>query len=179
MFGGFGHKNAILSDPHVCSDMWLTGAPFHDPKPGQYNTVSLDQVMAMHTKKHCRQASLVLSIDNGVGFLSRTGTIAYNYEGKPIPAENNPRDVFNRLFMGSRDSMEAQRALLNKKMKIVDAVLDSSKDFNKRLGSADREKMDQYLTSLSELESRLETSENGLISHSRSRILVTSNLTTN
>ncbi|MDD7987191.1 DUF1552 domain-containing protein [Lentisphaera marina] len=158
-FGGLGHKNAILSDPHVCSDMWLTGAPFHDPKPGQYNTVSLDQVIARNTKQYCRQASLVLSIDNGVGFLSRTGTIAYNNEGKPIPAENNPRDVFNRLFLGSKDSMEQQRALLKKKMKIVDAVLDSSRDFNKRLGSADREKMDQYLTSLSELESRFETSE--------------------
>ena len=159
MFGGFGHKNAILSDPHVCSDMWLTGAPFHDPKPGTYNTISLDQVIAQHTKKYCRQASLVLSIDNGVGFLSRTGTIAYNREGKPIPAENNPRNVFNRLFLSSKDSMEQQRALLKKKMKIVDAVLDSSRDFNKRLGSADREKMDQYLTSLSELELRLETSE--------------------
>jgi hypothetical protein len=159
MFGGFGHLNAIKSDPHVCSDMWLTGAPFHDPKPGRYNETSLDQVIAQHTKKYCRQASLVLSIDNGVGFLSRTGTIAYNREGKPIPAENNPRDVFNRLFLGSKDSMEQQRTLLKKKMKIVDAVLESSRDFNKRLGSADRVKMDEYLTSLSELESRFETSE--------------------
>ena len=159
MFGGLGHLTAIKSDPHVCSDMWLTGAPFHDPKPGTYNTISLDQVIAQHTKQYCRQASLVLSIDNGVGFLSRTGTISYNREGKPIPAENNPRDVFNRLFLSSRDSMAQQRALLKKKMKIVDAVLESSRDFNKRLGSADRDKMDQYLTSLSELESRFETSE--------------------
>ena len=159
IFGGFGHKNAILSDPHVCSDMWLTGAPFHDPKPGRYNEISLDQVIATHTKKHCRQASLITSIDNGVGFLSRTGTIAYNLEGKPIPAENNPRDIFNRLFLSSQDSMEQQRILLKKKMKVVDAVLESSREFNKRLGSADREKMDQYLTSMSELESRFETSE--------------------
>ena len=85
------HPNGPKADPHVCSDMWLTGAPLHNPKPGTYNTVGLDQVVALHTKQYCRQPSLVLSIDAGTGFLSRTGTISYNLDGQPIPAENNPR----------------------------------------------------------------------------------------
>jgi hypothetical protein len=116
-------------------------------------------VIALHTKKYCRQPSLVLSIDAGVGFLSRTGTISYNLEGKPIPAENNPRRVFDRLFRGDKSSLEAQREQLRKRIKLVDAVLESAKSLHKQLGKSDSERMDQYLTSLDEIESRLTASE--------------------
>ena len=75
--GGLYHPNGPKSDPHVCSDMWLTGAPLQDPKREVYNSVALDQVVAKHTKQFCRQPSLVMSVDAGVGFLSRTGTISY------------------------------------------------------------------------------------------------------
>lgn len=157
--GGLYHPNGPKADPHLCSDMWLTGAPLHNPKPGMFNSVALDQVIAQHTKQFCRQPSLVLSIDAGVGFLSRTGTISYNMEGKPIPAENNPRRVFDRLFRGDRSSLATQREQLQRRIKLVDAVLQSSKSLNKQLGQSDREKMDQYLTSLDEIESRLTASE--------------------
>lgn len=157
--GGLYHPNGTKADPHLCSDMWLTGAPLHNPKPGMFNSVALDQVVAQHTKQYCRQPSLVLSIDAGVGFLSRTGTISYNLEGKPIPAENNPRRVFDRLFRGDRSSLTAQREQLQRRIKLVDAVLDSAKSLNARLGQSDREKMDQYLTSLDEIEARLTASE--------------------
>src|SRR4029077_16902099 len=140
-------------------DMWLTGAPLHNPKPGTFNSVGLDQLIANHTKQFCRQPSLVLSIDAGVGFLSRTGTISYNLEGKPIPAENNPRRVFDRLFRGDRASLATQREQLQKRIKLVDAVLESAKSLSKQLGQSDREKMDQYLTSLDEIEARLTASE--------------------
>lgn len=157
--GGLYHPNGTKADPHVCSDMWLTGAPLHNAKPGTYNTVSVDQVIAQNTKQYCRQPSLVLSIDAGVGFLSRTGTISYNLEGKPIPAENNPQRVFDRLFKTNTDSLAAQREQLKKRIRLVDAVLENSKALNQQLGQSDREKMDQYLTSLGEIEQRLMASE--------------------
>ena len=157
--GGLYHPSGPKADPHTCSDMWLTGAPLHNPKPGTYNSVALDQVVAQHTKQYCRQPSLVLSIDAGTGFLSRTGTISYNLEGRPIPAENNPRRVFNRLFRGDRESMESERARLQRRIKLVDAVADSARSLDRQLGQSDRQKMDQYLTSLNELESRMIASE--------------------
>ena len=89
--GGLEHGNGPKADPHICSDMWLTGAPLHNPKPGTFNSVGLDQLIAQNTKQFCRQPSLVMSIDAGTGFLSRTGTISYNVEGRPVPAENSPR----------------------------------------------------------------------------------------
>lgn len=157
--GGLYHPNGLKSDPHVCSDMWLTGAPLHNPAPGTYNSVAVDQVVALHTKQYCRQPSLVLSIDAGTGFMSRTGTISYSLDGKPIPAENNPRRVFDRLFRGDRGSLEQERQRLRRRIKLVDAVLDNARLLNRQLGQADRATMDQYLTSLDEVESRLIASE--------------------
>jgi len=157
--GGLYHPNGPKTDPHVCSDMWLTGAPLQNPKPGTYNSTGLDQIVALHTKQYCRQPSLVLSIDAGTGFLSRTGTISFNLEGRPIPAENNPRRVFNRLFRADRQSIESEREALRRRIKLVDAVSESARSLHRRLGRSDRERMDQYLTSLSEVESRLIASE--------------------
>jgi hypothetical protein len=157
--GGLYHPSGPKADPHVCSDMWLTGAPLHNPKPGTYNTAGLDQVVALHTKQYCRQPSLVLSIDAGTGFLSRTGTISYSLEGRPIPAENNPRRIFNRLFRVDGTSLESERDKLQRRIKLVDAVVDSARSLDRQLGKSDRERMDQYLTSLNEVESRLIASE--------------------
>ena len=157
--GGLYHPSGPKSDPHTCSDMWLTGAPLYNPKPGTYNSVSLDQVVALHTKSHCRQPSLVLSVDEGVGFLSRTGTISFNLEGKPIPAENKPRQVFNRLFSGNPDSLASRRTDLHRRIRLVDAVHENAKLLNQSLGVADRGRLDQYLTSLGEVESQIEASE--------------------
>lgn len=157
--GGLHHPSGPKADPHTCSDMWLTGAPLHNPKPGTYNTVALDQVIALHTKQFCRQPSLILSIDAGTGFLSRTGTISYSLEGRPIPAENNPRRIFDRLFKGDRSSAQSEHEKLQRRIKLVDAVVDSAKSLDKQLGQSDRERMDQYLTSLNEVESRLIASE--------------------
>lgn len=157
--GGLYHPSGLKADPHVCSDMWLTGAPLHNPKPGTYNSVALDQMVALHTRQHCRQPSLVLSIDAGTGFLSRTGTISYGLDGRPIPAENSPRRVFDRLFRADRNSLEQQRAALQRRIKLVDAVVESAKSLNRQLGQSDRERMEQYLTSLNEVESRLIASE--------------------
>lgn len=157
--GGLYHPSGPKADPHVCSDMWLTGAPLHSPKPGTYNSVGLDQVVAQHTKQHCRQPSLVLSIDAGTGFLSRTGTISYSLEGRPIPAENSPRRVFDRLFRSDTSSLQSQREALRKRIKLVDAVAESARSLHRELGRSDKERMEQYLTSLNEVESRLIASE--------------------
>lgn len=157
--GGMYHPNGPKADPHTCSDMWLTGAPLHNPKPGTYNTTGFDQVIAQHTKQFCRQPSLVLSIDAGTGYLSRTGTISYNLDGRPIPAENNPRRVFDRLFRGDRSSLQEEHAKLQRRIKLVDAVAESARCLDQKLGQTDRDKMDQYMTSLDEVEARLVASE--------------------
>jgi hypothetical protein len=157
--GNLYHPNGPKADPHTCSDMWLTGAPLQNPKPGTYNSVGLDQIIALHTKQFCRQPSIVLSIDAGTGYLSRTGTISYNLDGKPIPAENNPRRIFDRLFRADHGSLKAEHEMLQHRIKLVDAVAASAKSLDAQLGKTDRERMDQYMTSLDEVETRLIASE--------------------
>jgi hypothetical protein len=142
--------------------MWLTGAPLQEPKPGAFNTVSLDQTVALHTKRFCRQPSLVLSIDAGVGFMSRTATLSYDPEGEPIPAENDPRRVFERLFSAGAGDRDGRRAGLRRRMSLVDAVLGEARSFTAGLGHTDRETMDNYLTGLCAMEERLEAAERWL-----------------
>lgn len=157
--GGLYHVNGPKNDPHICSDMWLTGAPLQNPRPGTFNTVSLDQMVAEHTKQHCRQPSLVLSVDAGSGYLSRTATISYGLDGSPVPAENNPRRIFNRLFRADAGSRQAEHENLQRRIKLVDAVHASAKALDGQLGATDRQRMDQYMTSLNAVESRLAASQ--------------------
>jgi hypothetical protein len=157
--GGLYHPSGPKSDPHTCSDMWLTGAPLYNPKPGTYNTVGLDQVIALHTKKFTRRPSVVLSIDAGTGYLSRTGTISYGLDGRPIPAESNPRLIFNRLFRGDHASADQERATTERRVKLVDAVAANARALDQQLGKSDKARMDQYLTSLDEVETQLIASE--------------------
>ena len=85
ILGGLHHPSGPNADPHTCSDMCRTGAPCYDHEREVYKSVALDQVVALHTKQYCRQPSLVLSIDAGTGFLSRTGTIRIASKAGPFP----------------------------------------------------------------------------------------------
>jgi hypothetical protein len=157
--GGLYHPSGPKSDPHTCSDMWLTGAPLYNPKPGTYNTVGLDQAIAQHTKQYTRRPSVVLSIDAGTGYLSRTGTISYGLDGRPIPAESNPRRIFDRLFRGDSASSGEEHSNVERRVKLVDAVAANARALDQQLGKSDRARMDQYLTSLDEVETQLIASE--------------------
>jgi len=157
--GGLYHPSGPKSDPHTCSDMWLTGAPLYNPKPGTYNTVSLDQAIAQHTKQYTRRPSVILSIDAGTGYLSRTGTISYGLDGRPIPAESNPRRIFDRLFRGDSASSGEEHSNVERRVKLVDAVAANARALDQQLGHSDRARMDQYLSSLNEVETQLIASE--------------------
>lgn len=157
--GGLYHVNGPKNDPHLCSDMWLTGAAFQNARPGTFNTVSLDQIVAEHTKQSCRLPSLVLSVDGGTGYMSRTATLSYGLDGSPVPAENNPRRIFNRLFRADAGARDAEHAELQRRIMLVDAVNASTKSLAGKLGQTDRARMDQYMTSLNEVETRLAANE--------------------
>jgi hypothetical protein len=58
------------------------------------------------------------------------GTISYNLDGRPIPAENNPRRIFDRLFRGDRSSLQNEHAMLQRRIKLVDAVAESARSLD-------------------------------------------------
>lgn len=91
--------------------------------------------MAAHQlKKHTRFPSLVLSVDGGVGYKSRVSTLSFSADGKPIPSEHRHRQIFERYFStGGGESAAERRKSLKQGQKIVDLILEDSKDLKKKL----------------------------------------------
>ena len=156
VFSGLHHPNG-LGQAHVCADTWLTGARIDAQSARKYeNTISVDQLMAEVTSQHTRFGSLELSISSGTGQPNNSSTLAFSRDGVPLPAEDNPRNVFDRLFGEEPGGIPAQRAGLNKRRSVLDAVLDEAKSLRLALGSEDGTKLDEYLHSVRDVEQRTE-----------------------
>ncbi len=154
VFSGLHHPNG-LGQAHVCADTWLTGAKIDAQSARQYhNTISCDQMMAEVTSQHTRFASLELSISSGTGQPNNSTTLAFSRDGVPLPAEDNPRNIFDRLFGVEPGGVEAQRINLNKRRSVLDAVLEDAKSLRHGFGSDDQSKLDEYLHSVRDVEQR-------------------------
>ncbi len=156
VFSGLHHPNG-LGQAHVCADTWLTGAKIDAQSARKYeNTISVDQVMAEVTGQQTRFSSLELSISSGTGRPLNSSTLAFSRDGVPLPAEDNPRRVFDRLFGAEPGGIAAQRARLVKRRSVLDAVLDEATSLRATLGKDDRTKLDEYLHSVRDVEQRTE-----------------------
>lgn len=154
IFSGLHHPNG-LGQAHVCADTWLTGARIDAQSARQYhNTVSCDQMMAEVTSRHTRFASLELSISSGTGQPNNSTTLAFSRDGVPLPAEDNPRHVFDRLFGEETGGVAARRLGLSRRRSVLDLVLDDAKGLRQQLGADDRTKLDEYLHSVRDVEQR-------------------------
>ena len=151
------HHPGALNQQHVCADSWLTAASLSNGESAKYqNTVSCDQLMAEVTSTQTRFASLELSISGGVGQPRNTNTLAYSRDGIPLPADDNPSTVFNRLFGEEVGSLDAQRERIDRRRSVLDAVLTEAKSLRRTLGTEDQGKLDEYLHSVREVEVRTE-----------------------
>lgn len=152
VISGLQHAGMGSSFAHQASASFLTGAPGAG-RPGFRNAVSLDQFAAEHIGQQTRFPSLVLS-GEGSGGLSWTRT------GALIPADNSPSKVFARLFLeGESGEVAQQMRRLEEGRSILDDVRAQAKTLLSGLGSEDRDKLDEYLTSVRELEQRMVVDE--------------------
>ncbi|MCA9200335.1 MAG: DUF1552 domain-containing protein [Planctomycetales bacterium] len=146
---------------HSGADSWLTGVDLAGTPGFAYrNVMSFDQVLASHLGQQTRFPSLELSTLGGTGAAGHSHTLAFNREGIPLPAENSCRRLFQRLFAepASR-SLTKQRQEFDQRSSILDAIQSQAASLNKRLGTTDKRKLDEYLTSVREVERRLERAE--------------------
>ena len=141
---GLGHQ-------HDCSKIWLTGG-----KLGQAdrNTISVDQLMAQVTAPHTRFTSMQLA--------NKGGALAWNTDGIQLPAQTNPGVVFRELFEEPPGGIARQRRRLQRKGSILDAVLDEARALDGQLGKQDRGRLEQFLTSVREVEIRTERADKWL-----------------
>lgn len=146
---GLHHPNGI-GQAHECGKIWLTAAKVSQEGGAFRNTVSCDQLMAEVTAPKTRFGSLELSISRG------DTTLGWSRDGVPLPADDNPRNVFNRLFGAEPGGIDVQRRRLNRRHSVLDVVLDDAKSLRKDLGGEDRIKLDEYLHSVRDVEIRTE-----------------------
>jgi hypothetical protein len=152
VISGLAHAGMGSSFAHQASASFLTGVPGAG-RPGFRNAISLDQYAAEHIGTQTRFPSLALS-GEGSGGLSWTRT------GALIPADNSPSRVFARLFLeGRADEVQGQMRRLADGRSILDDVRDQAKSLRSGLGTDDRDKLDEYLTSVRELEQRMVNDE--------------------
>jgi hypothetical protein len=151
VFSGLSHPDQAGADGHSSEMTWLTSAR-HPGLGGFHNSISIDQYLVEKIGAETRFPSLTL----GTNYTSQS----YTRSGIMIPAEVHPSQVFARLFVeGSSSEVEQQMHKLREGRSIMDAVNDEAKRFSARVGAADRDKLDEYFTSVREMEQRLVKSE--------------------
>lgn len=144
--------------------------PWVQSVEGEYSHkvgTSLDQMLAREFGKYTQLASLELGIESDaiVGSCdgdscSYNSTISWRDEKTPLPIQNHPRSVFERLFGDSGSTNRADRiARIREKRSLLDFVSGEVSQIAKTLGPSDREILDQYLESIRDVERRIQMAE--------------------
>ena len=147
VFSGISHPDQAGANGHTSEMTWLTSAK--GPGLGGFrNTISLDQLVAEKIGFETRFPSLVLG--------TNSTSQSYTRGGVMIPADSRPSQIFAKLFLnGSPDEVKRQMQKLREGRSIMDTVNGEAKRFGTRVGAADRDKLDEYFTSVREMEQRL------------------------
>ncbi|MDB2499762.1 DUF1552 domain-containing protein [bacterium] len=160
VIGGLSHPTGRGIGGHDTGDIFLTGASFGGAN--FKNTVSMDQLAAEKYGDLTRFSSLVLSSDGGIGMPTRSKTLSFTQSGQPIPGLDKPQQIFDRLFGDGTGTVEENRRRLGTESSMLDMVMDQSQSLRKKLGKQDREKYDEYLTSVRDIEQRVARSQEWL-----------------
>jgi hypothetical protein len=148
VFSGVSHPGVRAG--HEAQPCFLSAAPM-DRGGSFHNSISLDQYAAEKFGAATRFSSLILTTGADGG-----GSSSVNRGGVLLPPSNSPSAVFQKLFLaGSPGEIYAQVARIEEGRSIMDVVLDQSKRLDARLGAEDRARLDQYFTSVRELEQRM------------------------
>jgi len=147
---GLHHPHG-LGHHHNCSSIWLTGGKIGQ---SERNTISVDQLMAQVTAPQTRFSSLELS--------NQGHSLAYSADGVRLPSQGNPSVVFRELFEEPQGGIAKQRRGLQRKGSILDTVLDEARTMGNQLGQDDRGRLEQYLTSVREVEIRTQRADKWL-----------------
>jgi Protein of unknown function (DUF1552) len=149
------------------SSAFLTGAQARKTAGANFRSgVSADQVAAQKIGDQTRLASLELGIekfrgsgncDSGYSCVYEH-TLSWRNPTTPLPTEVEPKLIFDRLFSDNpNDPERLKRGRL--RASVLDAVLDDAHSLERTLGGADRQKLDQYLSSVRDLEERIQRAE--------------------
>ncbi|MGC3968114.1 MAG: DUF1552 domain-containing protein [Pirellulales bacterium] len=150
VISGLAHPGVDSGHDSIFS--FLTSAPHPERRTGFRNSISLDQVAAEQIGGATRFPSLTLSSE---GF-----TLSWTRSSAPIPPDFSPSRLFAKLFLEGRpDEMQLQIRRLQDGQSILDSVAGEASALQRLASRDDRDKLDEYFSSVRELEQRLATSE--------------------
>lgn len=160
LFKNIDNPNA--KDTHYSCTTLYTGADLtRTPGRGFHNSISSDQVAASYLGKETRFSSIELSCHDtggvGPGF-----SLAWDANGKPIPGIKDPVELFDIMFGDGKMSIAQRRQLIKNEQSILDAVHEESKSLERKISTADKDKLDEYFQSVRHLEISLKKSEQWL-----------------
>ena len=155
IYSGLSHPAARRVHGHSNADQYLTGADIGGHGPYR-NTVSLDQVIAEESGNLTRHASLVMSTNGGIGGPRGAQTQSYNREGRPIPAMNKPKQIFDTLFVTT--GKEAKEKLA-RSQSALDFLIENTRALDRKLSMADRRQLQQYMDAVRDTEIKLERAQ--------------------
>ena len=151
IYSGLSHPAVRRVHGHSNADQYLTGADTKGHGPYK-NSISVDQVIAAYAGDFTRHASLVLSTNGGIGGPRGAQTQSFNREGRPIPAMNKPKQIFDMLFVTSSKQAAAELA---RSKSALDFLISSTRSLDRKLSQHDRRTLQQYLDSVRDTEVKL------------------------
>jgi hypothetical protein len=150
VFSGLSHPG--VTGGHSTDNCFLTSARGAF-KAGFRNSISLDQYAAEKLGQVTRFPTLNL----GVNIEKANRSLSWTRDGVLLPAEDSSTALFNRMFVqGSADEVKKQLLRLKQRGSILDTLNAEAGRFSRTLGSTDKARLDQYLTSVREVEQRLQ-----------------------
>jgi len=146
-----GVSHPFVDGGHPSDISFLTAAP-HPASSSFRNSISLDQLVAERIGTLTRFPSLTLAVNGG-------RSLSWTRTGVAIPPEDQASRVFNQLFLqGSVAEIDAQIRELDTGRSVLDTVAAQAKDLQRNVGARDRSRLDQYFSSVRDLEHRLQES---------------------
>lgn len=151
IYSGLSHPAARRVHGHSNADQYLTGADTGGGGPYK-NSISVDQAYAEKIGDFTRHASLVMSTNGGTGAPRGAQTQSFNREGRPIPAMNKPRQIFETLFVTS--GKEAAERLARSKS-ALDLLIENTRSLKRQLSRRDQDTLQHYLDAVRDTEVKL------------------------
>lgn len=151
VFSGLSHPD--VDGGHSTENCFLTGAR-GPTRSGFRNTISLDLFAAEKLGQVTRFATLNL----GVNIDKANRSLSWTRDGVLLPAEDSASALFRKMFVqGDKAAVAREIRRLDERGSILDTLLDDTRRFKNRLGRNDQSRLEQYLTSVREVEQRLQT----------------------
>ena len=146
-----------LKGGHFAIHGFLSGVHHSEAKAMPDGNISLDQFAAERIGGRTRFASLTVGSDSGIHGGCR---MSWTRAGNRVPPITGPRELFEKLFVGvAKQDKEKAADRFRLKESILDAVTGDAQDVSRRLNARDKQKLDEYLTSIREVELRLSNSK--------------------